>query len=347
VRDSFTRNTNSSKIQRCKAPFYVQFEVTNKCNNKCFFCYTETDQKTVKDEELSTTEVVNILDQLSYAGVFLINFNGGEPLIREDFFYIAEHAFNNGLMLHMNTNGTLINKKIAKNIKKYFRSICTSVLAASRQLHDYMSGRIGAWDDVVSGIKILCKTGVDVEVNVCVTKLNLKEVYNIAKLVDSLGVYEFCVTRYVLNDKTNIKYLLDKEDTMYLLDQMALIESRFNFKSVDLPGPIPFCELAEYRNKVKQWNVPCQIGYGLCRINPFGVVTPCPITNNHIGDLRKNTFDEIWQSQLWDKYTICEHLPITCRTCSDLPDCRGGCVAYDLQIAKSIGIPDTYKWSKL
>ncbi len=63
---------------RPAAPFYVQFEVTEACNHRCFFCYNNAMRDVAK--ELDTDEAKAVLDQMRTAGVFSINFNGGEPL---------------------------------------------------------------------------------------------------------------------------------------------------------------------------------------------------------------------------------------------------------------------------
>src|SRR5665647_1783306 len=104
-------------MQRPAAPFYVQFELTFACNHRCFFCYNEIGGKTAG--ELSFDEITKILDQLQSAGVYSINFNGGEPLLRADFFEIARYAYGLGFDLHLNSNGTLIGEREAIAIAEY------------------------------------------------------------------------------------------------------------------------------------------------------------------------------------------------------------------------------------
>ena len=56
------------RINRAKAPFYVQFELTEKCNNKCYFCYNPLGH--VTGNELTTNQIKNILEQLREMNVF-------------------------------------------------------------------------------------------------------------------------------------------------------------------------------------------------------------------------------------------------------------------------------------
>ena len=112
-----------------------------------------------------------------------------------------------------------------------------------------------------------------------------------------------------------------------------------------MPGPVPFCEISpKYHKKLAELNVPCQFGYGLCRISATGKVTPCTISDEVIGDLRNESFKDVWNSNKWDRYLRLEHLPVSCRECDELRLCRGGCVVYDQSI-RSCGLElCTKKW---
>ena len=122
------------EIVRPSAPFYVQFEVTDACNHRCFFCYNEAARS--RGTQLSTVEAKRLLDQMREAGVFSVNFNGGEPLSRPDFFELAEHAKTLGFDIHLNTNATLIDEDTADRLAGLFPSLCTSVLAATPEKHE-------------------------------------------------------------------------------------------------------------------------------------------------------------------------------------------------------------------
>ncbi len=311
-------------VNKLSAPFYVQFEVTDRCNNRCFFCYN--DKAPTFGNELTLKEIWSILRQLKEAGVFSINFNGGEPLMRPDFFEIMEYAHYLGFSLHMNTNATLIDDYKAKRIARCMGTICTSILRPDECGHDCDTGRKGAYRDAIKGIQTLVNNGVKVEVNVCTHKKNVEDIYKIAELVDSIGCYALCSTRYILNSKDNVDYLLDKEDTEFLIDTLYKARQNFkNLKAISLPGPVPFCEISpKYHEKLAELNVPCQFGYGLCRISATGNVTPCTISDEIIGDLRNESFKDVWNSNKWDKYVHLEHLPVNCRECDELRLCRGG-----------------------
>lgn len=334
------------KINRSKAPFYIQFELTERCNNKCYFCYNPMGH--VDGNELKFSKIKQILDQLSKAGVFRINFNGGEPLMRSDLKEILEYAGALGFDLHMNTNATLITDDMAGFIAKYMTSVCTSILHSEKLKHDKMTGRVGAYDDVINGIKTFRRNGVKVEVNVCTSTENYEDIYNIGKLIAGLDCYALCSTRYILNDKNNKGFLLDSKATMKLVDMLLQVKEDFsNISDVSLPGPVPYCEInPEYYSKLRILNIPCQYGYGLCRISPTGKVTPCTISDDIVGDLNVQSFEEVWKESGWKKYEELCHIPVSCRNCEEFSRCKGGCVVYDESINACGETISTRKWGK-
>ncbi len=332
-------------MQRPSAPFYVQFEVTEACNHSCFFCYNTGKN----NESLSTAEIKKILSDMHTSGVFSINFNGGEPLMRPDFFELAQYAHELGFDLHLNTNGTLIDEHKADLIAKFFPSVCTSVLASALELHDKFVGRSGAFSRMKNGVSLLTSRGVLVEINVCTFQENYEDLYNIAKVMAEQNVHVFCVTRYILVDARHRKHLLGKNETIDILNTLERISNDFpTYKEVKLPGPVPYCELPEnQKERLRRWNTPCQIGYGLCRISAKGEVTPCPLSTFSIGHLRDMSFREVWAHKNWCHFESFCHLPRGCHSCEDLPSCRGGCIGYD-DYLKSAGLtPKTLKWKAI
>jgi AdoMet-dependent heme synthase len=332
------------KMFRPAAPFYIQFEVTEACNHNCFFCYNQAMSE--QAEELTTKEAKDILDQMRKMGVFSINFNGGEPLARPDFFEIAAHAKKLGFDIHLNSNATLINENKADMLAELFPSICTSVLAAQPEKHDRLVGVPGAYEKMYRGVSLLLDRGVNVEINVCTFKDNYRELYEIASSMAREGVHVFCVTRYIMVTMEGAKHVLGAKETVTVLETLERIHNELpTYKEVKLPGPVPYCELeSKYAEQLRKWNTPCQIGYGLARISSQGTVTPCPLSPDVIGSLRENDFASLWRHERWSKYETFSHLPVGCRECQDIESCRGGCVGYDDCLNELGSTPFTKKW---
>ena len=73
---------NSEVWRKNRQPLVATFELTPMCNLKCIHCYLGKHR--VGDQELSFTQITEILDQLAEAGVLHLALTGGECTIRKD-----------------------------------------------------------------------------------------------------------------------------------------------------------------------------------------------------------------------------------------------------------------------
>src|SRR3989339_1842052 len=105
-------------VAKFKAPLYVAWEITHRCNANCMHCYSNSSSHANCDFDLSTKEGIEVIDQLADAGVLVLAFSGGEPLLRLDWHELVDHAINKGLNVNIGTNGSSVTKKIADEIKR-------------------------------------------------------------------------------------------------------------------------------------------------------------------------------------------------------------------------------------
>ena len=84
---------------------HLQLFVTQLCNLRCPHCYMSSGEKLAN--ELSTKEILSILDSFSKNGGRFVTFTGGEVCTRTDFIDIVKYAKYTGLNVEIFTNGTL------------------------------------------------------------------------------------------------------------------------------------------------------------------------------------------------------------------------------------------------
>lgn len=95
-------------MKKCK---YLRIRLTDKCNLKCKWCHKEGCVAPSK-EELSPSQIENVVRFLSSIGFTKIKLAGGEPTVRND---LEEIVFGlkqiPGIDLSMISNGTLLTKR--------------------------------------------------------------------------------------------------------------------------------------------------------------------------------------------------------------------------------------------
>jgi hypothetical protein len=90
----------------------IRISLTDRCNFDCVYCHNEGLGDTrgpmePADEELSTDEVVRILEVAADLGVTAAKFTGGEPMLREDLEGIVRRT-PDAMETSITTNGTFL-----------------------------------------------------------------------------------------------------------------------------------------------------------------------------------------------------------------------------------------------
>jgi len=305
--------------QTTAAPFLIVWDFTHRCNLKCKHCYQDADQKPFEDE-LSTEEAKAVIDQLFDIGVVAIAFSGGEPLARPDFFEIAEYAKSKDFYVAVASNGTLITPKIAKKLKKVVDYIEIS-LDGFEKTHDSFRGMPNAWKLACRGIKNCVAAGIDTCVATTVTRLNYKEIPKLIEFVEKdlkarrMIFFNFVPTKrgkeimkYDIEPREREKLLkflysklIDKEcklDIFSTAPQYARIAVEFGEACV----PTHFVnkdaiEMLKGRTKtLSEFIGGCGCARLYAALEPNGDIYPCVFLPLKVGNIRENSFKEIWKN---------------------------------------------------
>lgn len=143
-----------------KRPVIV-WNITNRCNLHCLHCYSSSADISTPDE-LSTDEGLKLIDDLSEYGVPVIIFSGGDPLMRQDLFTLAAHAFKKGIRCALSTNGLFIEKETARQIKDTGFSYVGVSLDGVGEINDRFRGMKGAYEKGLAGLRNCRSEGITV-----------------------------------------------------------------------------------------------------------------------------------------------------------------------------------------
>jgi radical SAM protein with 4Fe4S-binding SPASM domain len=220
--------------------------------------------------------------------------SGGEPLLRTDIFELAEYALKKGLIATLGTNGTLIDKATAERIHAVgIRKVAISLDSSTPPVHDSFRGVTGAWEKAVAGIKACIASGVEVQLNVTMSRQNYTDFDQIVTYAKGLGVKSMHLFFLVPTGRgKNLQDLSPQTYEQLLEDALKKNTADFEIKPTCAPQ---FMRVAKQMGAdVTRWSKGCIAGVSYCRIMPAGQVTPCPYLPVRVGDMMTTPLRDIW-----------------------------------------------------
>jgi len=129
--------------------------VTYRCDLRCAMCDLPT--RGDRRKELDTDGLRGVLDGMRDLGVLGVGITGGEPLLRADLLDLVRHGTEQGLLMHLNTNGTLVTDEIARGLAAHgAASVNVSLDGPDAETHDRLRGQKGSFDRVLRAAARLC-----------------------------------------------------------------------------------------------------------------------------------------------------------------------------------------------
>ncbi len=109
---------------------------TSRCNSRCVSCdYWKTDGST----DLGRDEVAALCRELPGLRTKLVVFTGGEPLVRDDVFELADLFRAQGVALHLLTSGLALERH-AESVAERFAAVTISLDGHTRDLYRRIRG---------------------------------------------------------------------------------------------------------------------------------------------------------------------------------------------------------------
>ncbi|MBN2482643.1 MAG: radical SAM protein [Candidatus Omnitrophica bacterium] len=214
----YVQNLLRVKLLKKRVPLFIGWDITHQCNCSCLYC----DVMHHWSAQLSTEDILYIIDDLAALGLRHIHFGGGEPLLREDLGVIIEHCKNKNITLGILTNGILFAERLDW-LKKV--DLVKISLDGPASINDILRNREGHYDEVIGAVKVARKYGIRVSLNTTLTRKNLEYAGYLVELAYSLGItVKFQPVNMLLSGDKDIKeYIPSPEnfkDTISQLIQM-------------------------------------------------------------------------------------------------------------------------------
>lgn len=271
-------------------PIFLTHSVTSKCNCRCKICDIWT--KKHNEDEMSTHEIFRMLDEAKKLNFVSYVAWGGEPLMRRDILDILQHAHDIDLYTSIITNGFYLSdkaEKIAKLVDLTFVS-----LDHYSDYHDEMRDLKGTFERAVDGIVKLRHAGGRVAINCVLSRLNMDAVGRMTELARRLGVN-------IAFDPMEVFSGCNEEHSLTTSERTRLFSEIREFKKQRYPILNSYEYLEHLISRVKYC---CAQPSIFIMVTEDGKIKPfwCQKTGRVLGDLRKQSLEEIMYSPSFRKF---------------------------------------------
>lgn len=307
-------------------PKHVCFGITSRCNLNCRHCMNRNIP--AQEPDMTIEELFCAIDQMVELGVKSVSLFGGEPLCHPEFKRIVEYLNKQSVGISLNTNGTLIDKEMARWMKEHKVSGTTfSFDGSCASIMDKIRGE-GAFQRCLKGVEALRSEGIDVLLSVTLNKLNYKDVKEMVLLGKKIGGNSIRFNHVFFSGNavcfTNELYLSPSEEEEAISAVWKAKEEFGDFIFVTSSFVTQKKKLEDVKNyKPRSDKVvapSCGAAMANCAIRPDGWVTPCEIIwELKCGNLKRESLKKIWEdSELMNSFRRPLEIDL-----NEMPECKG------------------------
>jgi len=290
----------------------VVWNVTSEYNLECEHCYASGFAESGRPE-LGTGEALSLIEEFSSLGVPVLIFSGGEPLMRDDLFELAEYARERDLRVALSTNGTLIDPGTAAKLKSAGFAYVGVSLDGLEATHDRFRRRQGAFQEALSGLREARKAGLRTGVRFTLTRDNFADLRGVLNLVESERFDRFCMYHLVYAGRAQRLAGLDvrPEESRRAVELLISTARDWAGRGVEAEiltadnhadGVLLLRHILENEparagevRRLLEMAGGCSAGRKIAAVDPGGDVRPCQFWSaGTVGNVRERSFGEIW-----------------------------------------------------
>lgn len=335
-----------SKGRKLGLPIGGNFELTARCNFNCPMCYVHMSQEDIAaaGRELTAKQWIQLAREAKDKGMVFALLTGGEPFVRKDFFEIYDAMKAMGIMISINSNGSMLSGEIRRRLlENPPLRMNISLYGGCNETYRSMCGQ-PAFDHVVENIRALKEGGIDIRINLSITPYNRQDLPKIYAIAQELNVH-VKATSYmyppvrVNGERYGCGNRLTPEDAaecMVEWDRLRLSNEAFAARAIRMqrlePVEEPECPVESDEG------VRCRAGSSSFWMTWDGKMTPCGMMTTPMVKPLEIGFDAAWEKIRTETAKI--HTPVKCVSC-EYKDFCGACAAvYYTETGRFDGIPD-------
>ncbi len=300
-------------------PVTAQIEPTSKCNLRCKMCIRNN--AGVQFGTMTFNDFKKILEKLDC--LYKVGLSGqGELFLNSEIFDMIKYANKRGILVHVNSNGTLLTKEIINKLcETEVGEIGISVDSTKKK--EYEKIRVGAnYDRLIENIKNLTSEIKKRDKNMIVTitpiifKKNIDELPEFIKLAKSVGVKKVAFQtlqikeNYLKNYGSDMKSQVINKDVERLKQKMKeanKLAEKFGITIIFDEEESPGC-IWPWRGIYITWNGDVTACCKIIETQEFG-----------LGNVLKQDLEKVWNGKKYQElrsYLGKREPPECCKGCN-------------------------------
>ena len=307
------------------------WEITLLCNIHCLHCGSDATNVS-RQNELTTNEALDLIEQLADLGCKRVVLSGGEPFLRKDWATLSVRIKDLGMNVSYISNGYVVDDDVIDLLKIIEPvGVSFSLDGCCAETHDYIRGKKGVFKRCINALNKTSKVGLYSSAVTSVHKKNIDELPKILDLLLDNGVCAWQVQTATPQGRMPKELSLD-EDEYYRLAQF-LAEQRKKYRNIIQiyeADCIGYYSVLSKDLNAQKWKG-CHAGLRLIGIESNGTIKGCLSMHGkeyEEGNIRERSLADIWNDKncfQFNRRFSPGMLTGICKGCKYGAICRGGC----------------------
>lgn len=302
-----------------KVPINGILELTPHCNMRCNMCFVQltTAESTKLGSIYSGEEWIRLAQEMQKKGMLFVLLTGGEPLTHPDFKQIYLALKEMGMIITINTNGTLIDEEWAEFFGKYPpRRINITLYGKDEDTYNRLCHYAKGYEKTIRAIELLQARNISIKLNGSITPDNYKDIDDLIRVAEAKKLHwKFDTYMYPAAKERQLVFdqesrLSPEKGARVRVDIMKKQHTREEFLSV----------VKHYQDAVEQSiaiDVPLEIGCRAAKssfcINWQGKMRPCVMMNKPEYEVFEVGFVTAWNTMVDDMAQM--RMSVECSRC--------------------------------
>lgn len=307
------------------------WEITLACCFRCKYCGSRAGR--ARENELTTSECLDVADQLKGLGCRRVSMIGGEVFMRSDWAVIAERLINNGIKTSIITNGFLFKEEHLKELRRIgVESVAVSI-DGPEDVHDKYRQE-GSFRRAMDAVRLLDGAGIPASVITTINAENAPRLEHMYSMLETTPIFAWQLQACSPMGNAKDGGPDHEFDHGAVIDFVLRHEGSAPFL-LGTADNIGYYTEGEERTRGGGCFTGCRAGLTSIGIDSVGNVRGCESMYDSAfteGNLRERSLKSIWEDPeafAYNRKFNKSLLTGRCASCEMGGRCAGGCRSYN------------------